>query len=1181
MKEELSAGMNPTPHTKFQDSFAEEVWRSTYKYHEDETIDDTLKRVARAIASVEETDELKEKWTNKFYDMLSEFKVVPGGRILANAGTEFKGTTLINCYVGPKVEKDVDSIDGIMKAVKDQCKTLKSEGGYGMDFSMLRPRGSFIHGIGVDSPGSVKFMEIWDKTSEIITAGSGKKSSNKKAKGKIRKGAMMGSLAVWHPDIEEFIRAKQTPGRLTKFNVSVSATDEFMRKLLRIREIDELIRKCDIKSEKRIADLKLEREENDKWYLRFPVTTFEQYKEKWDGDLKEWEEKGYPVQVYKTISVTGLWNMIMESNFARAEPGVLFISRANQLNPLYYGEKVVTSNPCVSGDTIVAVADGRQNVTIKELANKGKDVDVYCLDENDKIKIRKMRNPRKTGIGEAVYEVLLDDGSIIKCTGNHKFRLKNGEYKEALQLEEKDSLRLMTKYYASFGEVFNRPEKRQQRTILNLTEQGYNTKIINGQVNVEKECENCHDNFWIDFNRREIAHCSVKCSSETNKRRYNDDEIRKKHSDKMSKLFSERKEKDRELQAQAYNDLKFDLDREPMKKEWEEECKIRGLRFRMGEQSPFRYYKDLKEYASMQNHKVVSVNFIGHEDVYNGTVDEFHNFFVGGFESETKSKRKKFSYINNLNCGEQLLSNGNVCCLGTLNLTQFVSPNALDFDLDKIKKYVHYLVRFLDNVNTYSNAPLPEYKESMMKKRRIGIGVMGWGSSLYMLKIPFSSSKSELIQSELMKIISNEAYKASIDLAEEKGMFEYCDPEKHAKGLFVQNLDLPEHYMNMLKNSGIRNSSLLSCQPNGNGGILANIVSGGIEPVFMPEYTRTVIVNEMPDEIAKITPKWYEGEWHETKLFKFEKEGDEEILKGKYKGTTYKIDKNRGLTKEVICQDYGVRWLEERGQWEPDADWATTTEKLTVQQHLSDLKGFARWLDSSASKTVNVPYEYPFEDFKNIYLDAYSSGYIKGITTYRAGTMTSVLSAKEEKDAAPEDEEIILEDVEVPTKAPAVVSTIRAEGKKWYLTTIMDESQKRPIAFFVHTNHHEKSPQTLDAVDRLLNLAEKKGIPSKWIEDTANKMGGDSNSTKIARCISLNLRHGVLIRNVVGVLNDIEDVFVGSFLFQIRKHLMSWIKDGEPVTNGNGGATCIECGGAMRYESGCSVCSECGNSKCG
>jgi len=143
----------------------------------------------------------------------------------------------------------------------------------------------------------------------------------------------------------------------------------------------------------------------------------------------------------------------------------------------------------------------------------------------------------------------------------------------------------------------------------------------------------------------------------------------------------------------------------------------------------------------------------------------------------------------------------------------------------------------------------------------------------------------------------------------------------------------------------------------------------------------------------------------------------------------------------------------------------------------------------------------------------------------------------------------------------------------------MDENGSRPIAFFVHTNHHEKTVTTNDAIDHLLKLARRKGIPDQWIDDTERKINNDSNSTKIARCISLNLRHGVLIKNVVAALEDVEDVFVGTFLFQIKKYLMTWIKDGEKVQNGD----CPECGAhdSFVFSEGCVRCGNCGFSKCG
>lgn len=849
---------------EFQDSFSEEVWRVTYKDHKDTCLSDTLKRVAKNIASAEETPEKQQAWEAKFFDLLSDFKGVSGGRIMANAGTDWEKTTYMNCYVGPLPDHDLDSIDGIYKVLVDQANTLKSEGGWGMNFSWIRPRGSFIHGVGVESPGSIRFMELFDKSSEIVTAGSGKASSNKKAKGKIRKGAMMGVLDVWHPDIIEFITAKQTSGRLTKFNVSVNCTEEFMQRVNLLAKMKESPDEYTLEHA----------EQTDKWDLVFPDTTHSAYKTEWRGDLRDWKAKGYPVNTYNTVSVMWLWNLIMESTYNRNEPGILFLDRANYFAPLNYAETILATNPC----------------------------------------------------------------------------------------------------------------------------------------------------------------------------------------------------------------------------------------------------------------------------------------------------------------GEQTLAPGGVCCLGTLNLTQFINSDRTGFDLDQLKTYVSYLVRFLDNVNSVSDAPLPGYKESMTQKRRIGCGVMGWGSALFMLKVRFGSEHAAELREQVMSTYARAAYEASIDLAEEKGMFALCDPVKHAESAFVQALGLSDEYMAKLRKFGIRNSSLMSQQPNGNTSILANVVSGGMEPLFMPEYVRTVIVPVIPAEIKDVTPKYMEGVFEETSLFKWAKEGDEDILRGvTADGTVYKIDRNRGLTKEVLCEDYGVRFLKAQGEWDPQADYAVTTTELSVEDHVSDLKGFARWTDSACSKTCNIPHDYPFEEFKNLYLDVYNTGVIKGFTTYRAGTMTSVLAAKDEKNADSSDEEIILEDVKLPDSLPATLKTIRSEGRKWYLTVINNEAQTRPVAIFVQTNAAEKSITANDAVERLLELAEHKQIPEAHIEAVTKKIHRDDNATKICRMISLNLRHGVLIKNIVATLDKV-DCFAGSFVFHIRKYLASFIKDGEKVEH----EKCMECGSdQIVYQEGCKICRSCGSSKCG
>jgi ribonucleoside-diphosphate reductase alpha chain len=276
-----------------------------------------------------------------------------------------------------------------------------------------------------------------------------------------------------------------------------------------------------------------------------------------------------------------------------------------------------------------------------------------------------------------------------------------------------------------------------------------------------------------------------------------------------------------------------------------------------------------------------------------------------------------------------------------------------------------------------------------------------------------------------------------------------------------------------------------------------------------------------------------------------------------------------------VCKDYGVQYLEALGIWDPIAPWAVSTSQLTVEEHIEDLKGFARWVDSACSKTVNLPYEYPYEDFKSLYLQAYNTGVIKGLTTYRAGTMTSVLSAVKE---TPEvEEEIVLEDIKLPDSLPASFKTMRAEGRKWYLTAILNENSTRPVALFVHTNNAEKNVLAENAVEKLLELARQKGIPEVHVAEVEHKIAHDTNVTKITRALGLNLRHGVLIRNIVSELDKVE-CFAGSFLFHIRKYLSTFIKDGEKVS----GEKCPECGSEkIVYQEGCKMCISCGNSKCG
>ncbi|GAO37492.1 ribonucleotide reductase [Sulfuricella sp. T08] len=280
------------------------IWDIRYRYREsgkiiDLTVEDTWRRVARALAGVEQQD--KEIWERRFYRVLEGFSFLPGGRILAGAGTSHR-VTLFNCFVMGEVE---DALDGIFEALKEGALTMQQGGGVGYDFSTLRPSGEPARSVGVTASGPVSFMRIWDSMcATILSTGA-------------RRGAMMATLRCDHPDIEIFIAAKRDPGALRHFNLSVLVTDDFMR----------AVRK------------------NADWPLVFPLSASES-----TGEVVEraWSGSNTPrrCKVLRRVGARVLWDKIMQATYDYAEPGVIFIDRVNRMNNLWYCEQISATNPC-------------------------------------------------------------------------------------------------------------------------------------------------------------------------------------------------------------------------------------------------------------------------------------------------------------------------------------------------------------------------------------------------------------------------------------------------------------------------------------------------------------------------------------------------------------------------------------------------------------------------------------------------------------------------------------------------------------------------------------------------------------------------------------------------------------------------------------------------------------------
>ena len=202
--------------TRFAAPIAEQIWDMKYRFKKadgtpvDGTVEDSWRRIARALAVVEKDPAL---WEGRFYAALEDFKYLPAGRITAGAGTA-RSVTLFNCFVMGTIP---DDMGGIFDGLKEAALTMQQGGGIGYDFSTIRPRGAAVHGVGADASGPLSFMDVWDAMCRtIMSAGS-------------RRGAMMATLRCDHPDIEAFVDAKRDPARLRMFNISVLVTDAFMK----------------------------------------------------------------------------------------------------------------------------------------------------------------------------------------------------------------------------------------------------------------------------------------------------------------------------------------------------------------------------------------------------------------------------------------------------------------------------------------------------------------------------------------------------------------------------------------------------------------------------------------------------------------------------------------------------------------------------------------------------------------------------------------------------------------------------------------------------------------------------------------------------------------------------------------------------------------------------------------
>ncbi|HYG85704.1 MAG TPA: adenosylcobalamin-dependent ribonucleoside-diphosphate reductase [Azospirillum sp.] len=523
--------------------------------------------------------------------------------------------------------------------------------------------------------------------------------------------------------------------------------------------------------------------------------------------------------------------------------------------------------------------------------------------------------------------------------------------------------------------------------------------------------------------------------------------------------------------------------------------------------------------------------------------------------------------INNLNnlkyaenisatnpCGEQPLPPYGACLLGSVNLASLVRDpfgEAAHLDLARLKVLVRTAVRMMDNVVDASRFPLPEQTHEAQAKRRIGLGVTGLADALILCRVRYGSQQAVALTEHWLSVVQNEAYRASAELAGEKGAFPLFDRDQYLAGPMVQALD-PE-VRELIAKNGVRNALLTSIAPTGTISLFADNISSGIEPVFSYTYERSVL---MPD----------------------------------------------GTRRAEEVSDHAYRLFRDRfGADAPLPDYFVNAQSLTPSEHVVMQAAAQRYVDSSISKTINCPEDLPFEAFKDVYRQAYALG-CKGCTTYRPNAVTgAVLAVRKEATPAP-----------TPDTAPAEPMPERAEGGavvhymtkpldrpeslpgetykvRWpdsdhamYITIndIIEGGRRRPFEVFINSKNMEHYAWTV-ALTRMISAVFRRGGDISFVVDELKAVFDPRGGAWM---------QGRYVPSLLAAIGDVIEKHMKAtgFLPEERDGLdveaVRRVVVGGPVEGGDTprAMQCPKCGqpGLIRQE-GCDLCPECGYSKCG
>lgn len=1175
------------------DKLAADVWVNKYCLKDskgnlfEKNPDDMHRRIAKELFRIES------KYPNpiseeKIYESLRKFKrIVPQGSPMSGIGNNFQIVSLSNCFV---IGNDADSYGGILKVDEEQVQLMKRRGGVGHDLSKVRPKTTAVNNSALTSTGIVPFMERYsNSTKEAAQAG--------------RRGALMLSISIKHPDAEDFIDAKMEKNKVTGANVSVRIDDKFMSAVI-----------------------------NNEPYIQYYPTDWESFDrdELTTGFFAELEEgniefdklytlaEGYYAKV---IDANKLWKKIIHNAWKSAEPGILFWDNIiNESIPSCYGNewKERSTNPCFSGNEKLMTTQGYK--TFEELC--GNNVEIF--NKNGDIVTTKVWN---SGIKKTIKFInTLKEETV--CTPEHVWMLNDGSECNANDLKGKRLMPFLNtnidydKQYVKLG--FIQGDGTLSRLKSN-THKGFEINIGKNDDDVLnyfgfiREYDN-HRTFYTDEFH---TICSkLEFSSETLPNRNLPSTIWNWDDNQtisfLRGLFSANgcvikgyRVSFKTTCKSLINDLtkllnKFDIDT------YYTTNKAKNVEFNNGEyfckesyDLNIARYNDLLKFHNLigfiHEYKMKDLSkLIIDKSPKILKVEDYDEIDVYDFNEPITNWGVVNGYIAH-NCGELPLPAFDSCRLLALNLYGYVmnpfTDNA-EFNWDLFKNDVVLAQRYMDDIVDleiekidailYKLNSDPEDDEvksreiSLWKNirkmaetgRRTGLGITAEGDMLAALGFTYGTKLATDFSEMVHKILKKKAYESSMIMAKERGAFPLFDAEKEKNNPFLLRIkDDDDLLYNDLVKYGRRNIALLTIAPTGSVSICTQTTSG-IESVFLPVYKRRRKINPQEKDV-KIDYIDDEGiAWQEYPVLHHN-------FKTWLKVNNYDIDVIETMTIPQI--DEIVKKSPYYKATSNDVDWV---EKVEMQGRIQ------KHVDHSISVTVNLPADATEETVAKVYETGWRSG-CKGITVYRDGSRSGVLITDEEKKK--KERLAIFNDNHAPKRPKRLKGDIirfQNNLEKWI--AVVGLLDGRPYELFVGRleNGLRDLPTSITQCEVVKTIIEdengdkKKRYDIEYIDTNGEKqIHSGLNHTfnpeywNYAKLISSVLRHGMPLSYVYELVRslNLNDEHLNTWKAGIERVIKKYIKDGEKAKG-----KCLNCGSEqLEFLEGCLICKSCGSSKCG